>query len=247
MTDLERLAKITQRDRELNSFAFRSFRDVADADYIAARMAHRAQLPVQFVWASQQAIEKYLKCILFIRRVPASRVRHNLSAALKLIESEQIPLALTARARQFIESIDSVGQYRYMEASLFVEWPRVVVLDQTVWELRRFSTLDPKSTSLVLMDGEWAPRMHIPNGEIERILKNRKNRAREPLLWHNGFFGRGRRKVTVRGGFTAVNSPLVRMSDDMIGELRKLVFIPDPVANVYLQSVRSKAGQAAKS
>ena len=65
MTDLERLRTITQRDRELNSWAFRSFRDIADGDYIAARMAYRAQLPVQFLWASQQAIEKYLKCALF--------------------------------------------------------------------------------------------------------------------------------------------------------------------------------------
>ena len=32
----------TQKDRELNDFALRSFRDVADADYIAARLAYRA-------------------------------------------------------------------------------------------------------------------------------------------------------------------------------------------------------------
>jgi hypothetical protein len=71
LDDVERIASLTQKDRQLNSFAFRSFRDVADADYIVARMAYRAQLPMQFFWASQQAIEKYLKCILFIRRVPA--------------------------------------------------------------------------------------------------------------------------------------------------------------------------------
>lgn len=41
----------TSKDRELNHFAIRSFRDVADADYIAARLAYRGQLPVQFLWA----------------------------------------------------------------------------------------------------------------------------------------------------------------------------------------------------
>jgi hypothetical protein len=49
LIDTERLAKITQRDRELNSWAIRSFRDVADGDCIAARLAHRARLPVQFL------------------------------------------------------------------------------------------------------------------------------------------------------------------------------------------------------
>ena len=56
MTDAERLATITEQDRHLNSWAFRSFRDIADGDYIAARMAYRAQLPAQFLWASQQAL-----------------------------------------------------------------------------------------------------------------------------------------------------------------------------------------------
>lgn len=44
LTDLERLRGITQQDRALNSWAFRSFRDVADGDYIAARMAYRAEV-----------------------------------------------------------------------------------------------------------------------------------------------------------------------------------------------------------
>ena len=61
MTDAERLATIMEQDRHLNSWAFRSFRDIADGDYIAARMAYRAQLPAQFLWASQQALEKYLQ------------------------------------------------------------------------------------------------------------------------------------------------------------------------------------------
>ena len=51
-------------DALLNDFAERSFRDMADGDYIAARMACRAALVTQFLWASQQAVEKYLKGIL---------------------------------------------------------------------------------------------------------------------------------------------------------------------------------------
>ena len=106
MTDEERLRAITQRDRKLNSWAFRSFRDVADGDYVAARIAHRAQLPVQFLWSSQQAIEKYLKCALFIRRIPARGVKHDLAPALKLLVEAGVPLELTERSQKFIpESI----------------------------------------------------------------------------------------------------------------------------------------------
>jgi len=57
-------------DRLLNEFALRSFRDVADGDYIAARMAYRAELLVQAFWASQQALEKYLKSILLFSEEP---------------------------------------------------------------------------------------------------------------------------------------------------------------------------------
>ncbi len=111
MTDLERLRNITQQDRELNSWAFRSFRDVADGDYIAARMAYRAQLPVQFLWASQQAIEKYLKCALFIRRKAAKTVRHALALALKLLEDSRWPETAGARHRAPRERCgDEAGQ-----------------------------------------------------------------------------------------------------------------------------------------
>ena len=39
-------------NRLLNSFATQSFRDQADQDYIAARLACRAQLFSQFLWQS---------------------------------------------------------------------------------------------------------------------------------------------------------------------------------------------------
>lgn len=158
---MERLRNITQQDRELNSWAFRSFRDVADGDYIAARMAYRAQLPVQFLWASQQTLEKYLKCALFIRRKPAKGVRHALEPAVKLLEDAGVALELTERSQKFIIRIDQMGQYRYMEASIWVDWHWIVSLDQAVWELRRFTTLDPVATQAKLVEGKWAPRVGL--------------------------------------------------------------------------------------
>lgn len=48
-------------EMRVNDFAARSFRDVADRDYVAARLACRAGLMPQFLWSAQQAFEKYLK------------------------------------------------------------------------------------------------------------------------------------------------------------------------------------------
>jgi HEPN domain-containing protein len=61
------------RDPEtlLKDFAFRSFFEIADGDYIAARTLYRAKLLPQFLSASQQALEKYLKYILLLNRIHA--------------------------------------------------------------------------------------------------------------------------------------------------------------------------------
>ena len=64
---------------------------IADGDYIAARMACRAELVPQFLWSSQQAIEKYLKCTLLMHRVTA-KVGHDIDAALKL--TDKLPFEL---------------------------------------------------------------------------------------------------------------------------------------------------------
>lgn len=71
----------------INDFAVRSFRDTADGDYIVARMAHRAGLVPQFLWSSLQAIEKYLKGILLLNRVPSVKATHGVADLLEKVEA----------------------------------------------------------------------------------------------------------------------------------------------------------------
>lgn len=79
----------TMRTKALiNDFAIRSFRDTADGDYIAARMAFRAALLQQFFWSSLQAVGKYIQCILLLNRIPAQTMRHNLRYGLDKINNE---------------------------------------------------------------------------------------------------------------------------------------------------------------
>ncbi len=96
----------TDHDRKINSFAIRSFRDIAENEYVVARLACRAQLIPQFMWAAGQAIEKYLKCILCLYRVPARHVRNDLGAALVLLRKLPFTVKIRPPALKFIQHLD---------------------------------------------------------------------------------------------------------------------------------------------
>lgn len=51
-------------ESKIDNHITRSFRNVADDDYVAARALYRVDLPIQFLSSASQAIEKYLKAIL---------------------------------------------------------------------------------------------------------------------------------------------------------------------------------------
>jgi HEPN domain-containing protein len=72
----------------LNTFALRSFRDIADGDYIAARMAYRADLIPQALWAVEQALEKYLKSILLLQRIKWKNKGHSVLDTLDRLEAK---------------------------------------------------------------------------------------------------------------------------------------------------------------
>src|SRR5215470_15404381 len=117
-------------DALVNDFALRSFRDMADGDYIAARMACRAALLPQYLWASQQAIEKYLKCILLLNRIAARDVSHDLGKALKHIEKAGKPaLELCEPTSTFISYLDDTARFRYLEVSQWGGGHQLLTLD----------------------------------------------------------------------------------------------------------------------
>jgi HEPN domain len=155
----------------VNDFAIRSFRDVADEDYISARMAFRAALVTPSLWSSQQAIEKYLKCILLLHRIPGKHVRHQLGIALDAIQgSGKLVLDLTPPTRSFVEYLDEFGPYRYLEISNVAFGPNLVRLDRAVWELRRYCTLSDEPRRIKLRHGFIPPKVRIPGGYLEGII-----------------------------------------------------------------------------
>lgn len=229
-------------DRQINSFAMASFRDMADGDYITARMACRAGLMPQFLWSAQQAFEKYLKCILLINRIPATNVGHNLVRAMELTRKVSYPPKLRSSSQKFFDHIATYGERRYLDGCYFVEGHPLFELDMTVWDLRRYcQVLDvfgkelPKHEQALLSaahadleQSEQRPPQHfrLHNGKLESILDDLKNPARGPLVWNNGFFnGSRRRKVRIRHVMYATNAPLTNFPY-MLDDLLKYIQMP---------------------
>jgi HEPN domain-containing protein len=236
-------------DALLSEFATRSFRDTADEDYIAARLAFRARLIPQFLWSSLQAFEKYLKCILVLNRIKAER-GHDLSEILAIFnKSPPFDLRLTARSKKFLQFLDTYGRHRYFESSWYVMGGELVDLDRAVWEIRRYArnmqydirgadgvklnALPIELARNIDAESRHPQEFQIMNGRLESILDKKDHPARKPLIWQNGFFGKShRRSVRLRSGLQAANSPLT-LHPELLTEVREYVWLPKDVIEAY--------------
>lgn len=237
--------------RYINGFATQSFRDQADRDYIAARLACRHELFPQFLWSSQQAIEKYLKAILLYNRIPANKVGHDLGKALSLTEKLHFEIKLSTRSRKFISHLAEVGEYRYIDVPFHVKGYILIDLDIAVWEIRRYCQVLKVSDKQLPIDekkrldqansdlenSENAPRhkFRLHGGSLEKITDDRKHPSHTALLWNNPCYGnRSRTTVKAKNHWNGQNS-LLYLYPEMLDELLKFVKIPDKLADRYRQ------------
>jgi len=234
----------------LNDFAIRSFRDVGDLDYLAARMAYRAKLVPQFLWSGLQAIEKYLKCILLLNRIPARNVRHDLATGLELIEHHApFKLRLSETSQKLIKHLDTYGRFRYLETPFYVMGLEIVQLDMAVWEIRRYCTV--LNYQITLPDGSMKAMLQLEldkiersterspqyfkllGGALEKILDDKRHPAREALVWQNLYFGsHARKKVRIARYTHSTNSPL-SSHPEILDEVLRYVFLPTEVVDAY--------------
>ncbi|BCG47157.1 hypothetical protein GEOBRER4_n1980 [Citrifermentans bremense] len=240
----------------MNDFATRSFRDIADQDYIAARLSYRYGLYSQFHWQSLQAIEKYLKAILLYNRIKASDINHNLECALKHTKKLPFRIRRSKSTDEFINHISNFGRFRYLESSYFIHGPKIVELDKAIWEIRRYCTVvnyDIKQDGEIknmlqleiqkIKESEKHPphTFRISGGLLEKIVENKNNSSRSALIWQNAFFGKVTRKqVSVPTAFQAVNSPLY-LHPEILEEILKFVFLPKEVADAYREVAKKKS------
>lgn len=245
------------KDALLNDFAIRCFRETADRDYILARLAYRAALIPQFLWSSLQCLEKYSKCILLLNRVKGKGVRHEVSEALKRMrESGPFEVPLSQQTKGFIRHLEENGaEYRYFEVSYWNTGHDIVKLDRSVWELRRYcqvldyeiKTQTDSHSALAanlqrIRDGVTKHKKGtcILGGWLEQVEKNKGHSAREPLLWNNLYFGPSRRrKILIRSGIEAGNSPLY-LHPEIIDDVAQYVYIPKPILAMWQSEAKKR-------
>lgn len=244
------MTNITDKvERSINDFAKRSFRDMADRDYLAARLALRAHLFPQALWSAQQALEKYLKYILLVNRIPASQIGHDINAALKLLPQLTFVVELSKPSREFVQHVADFGMNRYLENSYFVSGHTLLELDRAVWDLRRhcqildvFGKALPAVEQQLLakakreLDGSASRHpslFRLHGGLLEEILDNKKHPSRAALIWQNAYFSpRVRRTVAMEMNVHFSNAPLY-LFPEMLDELLKFIYLPKPLAASY--------------
>jgi HEPN domain-containing protein len=234
----------------INNFAIRCFRDIADGDYITARMAYHGRLYPQFLWSAQQTVEKYLKCILLLNRIKASDVRHNLELGIKKInQSGLFTLSLAPETIQFISYLNAYGCNRYFEKSYYSLGLEIVSFDRAVWEIRRYCTV--LNYELELANGDrkamlaielkriskardGAPQtFKLMGGLLEKILASQNHPSRGPLIRGNLFYGKRHRKVVrIRRLSESANAPLF-LHPEILDEISQYILIPKEIRNLY--------------
>jgi hypothetical protein len=243
-------------DAKINSFATRTFRDVADQDYIAARLSYRYGLYPQFYWQSLQALEKYLKAILLYNRIEAKDINHNICKAIEYTDSLSFNISRSSDTNDFIQNLAKFGRFRYLEVSYHIHGPQLFLLDKAVWEIRRYCRVinyekkfsDGKKKNMLKLELEAierseensAQKFKISGGLLEKIIEDRKHPARKALIWKNLFYGKSlRKRVKMKTGLSAVNAPLY-LHPEILDEVIKYVYLPKDVKSAYRKASEEK-------
>lgn len=230
----------------------RSFRDIADQDYIAARAMYRYDLKWQFLWSSQQAIEKYLKAILLYGGEDTRDLGHDLVEGLRRVRATpDLPFALPPQIDEFISYLGEEGTNRYFSYPGYAQGTELFLLDRAVWHVRRFCygirepfdmtagtrpTIPKGELDRLRAQSELEPRTgRVAGGSLERVLKEKKPRnLYDHLIWKNYFFSTVRRNVFRKVQFKGWSeNPDHYLYPDIYAVLKNLVRYPKGVQDYF--------------
>ena len=202
------------KDADINNFIDRSFRDIADQDYISARMSFHYYLFIPFIWLASQAIEKYLKAILLYNRKNTKNLGHDISKIYHDIPKKISNISLSfidQDVEEFIERIDVLckgGSIRYFENSYFITGNELLNLDKTIWHLRKHCFYGGNQKNRFLE-------------KVINLTYPKYKDLKKQLMWRNSFFGKGRKWPLPL--HSTLQNPTHRIEPDIFTELEKLV------------------------
>lgn len=183
------------------------FFDVADNDYLSARILFRNELIQQAYWFSQQSVEKYLKTILLYNENSILKIGHNLELALNLVDHlPNLKVELPDDVREGIIELNRQGTNRYYEYPYSFSNITYFNLDKIVWHLRRYcipnNIIIPVGDTKVNYQDFMIKIAHNEKykkkpskyklsslGVLEKILDDKKSIKRKHLVWKNQFYG----------------------------------------------------------
>lgn len=241
-------------DSHINRFVTTSFRDVADKDYIAARICYRYGLHHQFLWFGQQAVEKYLKAILLYNRVDTRSLGHALTRAYSdVIAIPDIDFDFPPDVREFVEYLDDQGTNRYLEYPYYLTDETGLALDRAVWHIRRYCSylrrtredsngVEVSRLPLELAHLQSAATLAHPNkfslfgGYLEDVLRDKKSGLRKQLVWKNFYYGTYQKQVIYNYPIhSLVGNPTHYMHPEVFDELSELVKFSKDVKEHFRQ------------
>lgn len=226
----------------LNDIAKRSFRDVADDDYVTARLCYINRLYPQYIWHSQQCIEKYLKAILLFHKQSAKKLGHNLQKSHERILNSLSPLGfnLTDDVVNYLKHLDTWGENRYFEKPHFISPNNNIdKLDRAVWEIRRFCRYFDKNFQGYKLELEAIQNAtsdkKLPlsvNGKLDKIIKSENHLHHDILTTCNKYFSDFDEDIPTP--LHAIN-PTQTLHAEYFEELNKYIHFPEDVVKAFLE------------
>lgn len=217
------------------------FRDIAEYDYIAARVLFRNELYHQFLWAALQSLEKFLKAILLYNDIPVKSISHRPHGLLEIAKKSlpQLQPIVDPSTEEFIKHIETYGNFRYLENTYVVLSKWLSELDKSVWYLRRFAFFmdylrpenDPQGIDRFSQYIEYAQnsdRLDYPyryqffsKSPILTISesKNKNPRMYSNLCWRNPYFGKRNKKRIWMQQFSRFHKPTHLIQHNISSEL----------------------------
>jgi hypothetical protein len=172
----------------LLTLATQSFREQADQDYVAARACYRMNLREQFLWASLQACEKFLKAILLFNEKSArfdpvlydpnkernKEFGHDAAWLLRVVNREIPDLRLNKPGwlPNFLNYLTEFGDNRYLSKASYATGKELRYLDEAVWLLRR-----------VCQNFDWSPQGRNLRSDLIAAAMRSEHR-KNPALYH---------------------------------------------------------------
>lgn len=195
------------------------FLDLADEDYLSARLLYKNWFHEQFIILGQQAIEKYLKSILLYNLISIKEKWHNLW---KLFEDVNLKLNVNIEDYKEIESkilyfFEWAENIKYRVDWSYVNHESLIYLDKFLFFYRKYC----QSKYRFRYD-------NIFQWKLEKIInkcKDNEFRFKYSILsWNNEYWGINKKKHRLNKKYSFKNP--VFWWEDEINFLKEYIKIP---------------------